>query len=114
MTADGGGDEDGDDDDGDGSADGSDNGENVRNAPRPGAGGTGDMDASANDGGDSDAGSDSGDVVDALDLPELRTKLRELGERATVTNSDLGTFPRTSAAQGGVLRTRLRAAFAAL
>lgn len=112
--SDGGGDEDGDDDDGDGSADGSDNGENVRNAPRPGAGGTGDMDASANDGGDSDAGSDSGDVVDALDLPELRTKLRELGERATVTNSDLGTFPRTSAAQGGVLRTRLRAAFAAL
>ena len=54
------------------------------------------------------------DIVDALSLPELRTKLKEIGERATVTNDDLDGSPRTQLATGAVLRTRLRTAFAAL
>ena len=89
------------------------------------------MDASANDdgsdgdedvlaGGEGGAGDDDGsdgddgDVVDSLNLSELRTKLTELGARATVTNSDLEGRERRTATQEAVLRVRLRAAFARL
>ena len=54
------------------------------------------------------------DVLSALSPPELRMKLRELGENATVTTADLDGSPRTKQAEEKILRSRLRAAFAAL
>ena len=104
------GDEDGDGDGaGDDASDGADDGPTL---PRRAAGtDRGDMDASANDDG---SDGDDGDVVDSLNLSELRTKLTELGARATVTNSDLEGRERRTATQEAVLRVRLRAAFARL
>ena len=54
------------------------------------------------------------DVLGALSPPELRMKLRELGENATATTADLDGSPRTKQAEEQILRSRLRAAFAAL
>ena len=105
------GDEDG---DGDGAGDGaSDGADGDTPLPRRATGtGEGSMDTSAEDTADDD-GNDGG-VVDSLNLGELRTKLRELGARVTVTNGDLEGKERRTATQVAILRVRLRAAFARL
>ena len=117
----GGGDDDDDDDasgdddgDGDGAGDGaSDGADGDTPLPRRATGtGEGSMDTSAEDTADDDG--NDGDVVDSLNLGELRTKLKELGARVTVTNGDLEGKERRTATQAAILRVRLRAAFARL
>lgn len=105
-------------DDGDGSGSGSGSGgdnDSDCDDEKEDAGGTGrNTPTPATATGTASTENGDGDIVDALSLPELRTKLKELGERATVTNDDLHGSPRTQLATGAVLRTRLRTAFAAL
>lgn len=111
----GGGDDDDDhNSDGDGDDDGDDDGagDDGTDKDSPPAGAQS-RDSGEGAGGGGGSGDDV-DVVSALTAAELRTKLKELGERATVTNDDLGAACRTKTAEGLILRTRLRAAFAAL
>ena len=111
----GGGDDDDDhNSDGDGDDDGDDDGagDDGTDKDSPPAGAQS-RDSGEGAGGGGGSGDDV-DVVSALTAAELRTKLKELGERATVTNDDLGATCRTKIAEGLILRTRLRAAFAAL
>ena len=66
------------------------------------------------DGDDGAGGAIGGDLLDALDLPELRWKLKEFGERATVTNGDLAGAMGTNENRARVLRARLRAMYESL
>ena len=61
-----------------------------------------------------DACYDPDDIVAVLRGAELRTKLKELSERATVTDADLSGARRTRLAEEAILRARLRTAFDAL